>query len=892
MIRSILYTISALLLLSGCTKELTEPGSRNDGKMRISFSTPVITDDTATPPPATGRETTQSSPRTSITENTTIRVVVYLAGGMTYVADQTYYMNGGKLKTCTVNADGTFKEVDMQNELALIPDKYDFYAITPALPLNADQKTVTVPNGVDYASSVTSDKTVNSDQTLELTQLSRKSAKIALEVKKADDNTAMTSLQLNPSGKGVTISALPASKSITLNADIAPATGTTTLTIPASVFTLNGTTSTATTYLLPRLGTSRLSLSYDLTYTVSNTPESKTVSGSMGNTVLKKGKSYTFTLTMRKTGASLTVVDWIESNQEVVTGQSIDYSKTGNPWFFIAAADAKNPDPNAAEPFLMDWYKATGTAHSTYNPDGKYKACPDGWRVPTHEELMLMWVVKEAIPRECSPTANDYWSSTEYDATNSWITRFTNGYTFANTEVGTTKVTNLKVRCIRDIGLNERKTPSVMIATDNKIIIDNRDMLDGAISTKSKARDTKATNTTSVPVDDDTDIASKKSNSTISHYFEVAKKDCKETAVNWITAINDCKTWTEDGGNWRLPTQREVILMYALSKNINQQASSIGFIPFGVNNYWSATESLESYSWGGNLNYGFVSYWGTLDGNKSFNYYVRCVRDAGLSVASSTVTADYAQWGNSFSKSVAFSSVNGSVTVKSIDNSSTDKNWLVSAVVSGSTSGQVQITYKPTPGNAGVHNDVTITLVNQAGTTQTITVKYDNGFIPSSILSANGWTTSLPINGVQIAKKGNKLPSGTADANWDNELMQWASIAGTNVPAAQEQGYGKGVTNTTAIITALGVNAVAANKCRASLGSEWYLFSQNELHTLQKTKTYLGTSYLLVDNNYWSSTENSSDVTMALRVEMMSGINNTPSTKNYSSYVRCVRNVQ
>lgn len=614
-IGSVACALWAILLFSGCAKEQDEPERRTDGKVRIGFSVPAIADETP-------------STRGVLAENTTIRVIAYVAGSMTYVAEQAYYMNGGKLKPCTVNANGAFEAVDNENELALVPDEYDFYSITPALPLNADKKTVTVPNGIDYASSVTTNIKVSADKTILLTQLSRKCAKIKLEIKKSDDNTAMTALKLNPSGNGVTISALPAAAlDVPLNTDILAANGTTTLKIPALAFTLNESTSIATTYLLPRLGTNRMSLSYDLTYTVSGTSESKTISGTMGNTVLEKGKSYTFTLTMRKTGATLTVIDWIESNQEIVTGQSIDYSKTGNPWFLIATADAKNPDSNATDPLLMDWYKATGTGHSTYNPNGQYKACPDGWRLPSHEELILMWVVKEAIPAAYSPTANDYWSLTEYDTDNSWITRFGNGYTYANTEAGTTKATNLKVRCVRDTGVNGRKTPNVVISADNKIIIDNREILDGAIFTKSKALDTKATNSTSVPVDDDTDIASKKSNLTISHYFEVAKKDCKETAVNWKTAINDCNTWTEDGGNWRMPTQREVMLMYVLSKDINKQASSIGFTPFRVDNYWSATESLNNYSWSSNLNKGIVSYFDTINGGKVLAYYVRCVRD-------------------------------------------------------------------------------------------------------------------------------------------------------------------------------------------------------------------------------------------------------------------------
>ena len=617
MIRSILYTISALLLLSGCTKELTEPGSRNDGKMRISFSTPVITDDTATPPPATGRETTQSSPRTSITENTTIRVVVYLAGGMTYVADQTYYMNGGKLKTCTVNADGTFKEVDMQNELALIPDKYDFYAITPALPLNADQKTVTVPNGVDYASSVTPNITVNSDQTLTLTQLSRKSAKIALEVKKAEDNTAMTALKLNPSGKGVIISALPASQGVTLNADIPAATGTTTLTIPASVFTLNGTTSTATTYLLPRLGTSRLSLSYDLTYTVSNTQESKTVSGSMGNTVLEKGKSYTFTLTMRKTGASLTVIDWIESNQEVVTGQELDYTDNGKPWFLIAANDSKNPtDVTKA---TMNWYVATGTYDATYNPDAK-KACPDGWRVPTQFESIMLWVCKNGMLNDRFETSY-YWTSSSSSSMNAWITRMSLGSitSMITIEVDNSIMTTTNyVRCIRDTPLPDKKYPYVDKDAKTIVARDNQGGVNlGAI------HETWST----TPLHNETSTYN-----SLSKKFEIAREDCNSSNASGVANTNSqyiysnvvkaCAAYSEGSSNgfWRVPTQRE--LMLTLFMHNNGLLKGVNAF-MTTNDYWTGTyQKVDNNAWRILFGTGRV----TTEKNEA-SFYVRCVRD-------------------------------------------------------------------------------------------------------------------------------------------------------------------------------------------------------------------------------------------------------------------------
>ena len=867
-IRSILYTISALLLLTGCTKELTEEGSsRRDGKKRMNFAAPSIHEE-------------QAETRAALPINTTVRVVAFLAGGTTYADEQTYYMDSeGKLKPCTVNSDGSFKAIDTENELALLPDKYDFYAITPALPLNADQKTVTVPNGVDYASSVTSNITVNSDQTLTLTQLSRKSAKIALVVKKADDNAAMTSLAV--SGSGVTISALPASQSIGLNKDITPAEGTTTLNISSSAFTLAGTTSTAITYLLPRLGTKRMQVDYNLTYTVSGASETKSVSGTMGNIVLEKGKSYTFTLTMRKTGASLSVTDWIESSQEVVTGQSLDYTDNGKPWFLIAANDSKNPTDVTKT--TMNWYVATGTYDATYNPDAK-KACPDGWRVPQKKELMLMWIYKDES--SSYTILYNYWGSNESTSNNlsAWFVSLVSGVTTDNSKDNSVAFT---ARCIRDYSPTQvRRYP--LVAEDGKTIV-SRDEMGGAkenlLLTSVQKTWINATNTSTTPYNERSEY------NKVSPVFRVAAVDIS-SLKNWKDAYSACKNEYSESdspvGSWRLPTQRELMLMYVLNDKL-----SVPLATSGSNSYWAG---LENY-----LDNSYASYLTFSNGTsgvyilKTKEHFVRCVRDAGLSVASSTVTADYAQWGNSFSKSVTFKSMSGSVSVKSIDNSGTDKNWLVSAVVSGSTSGQVTITYKPTPGNAGVHHDVTITLVNQGGITQDITVKYDNGFIPSSVLSENGWATNLPTDGVQIAKIGNKLPSGTADANWDSEFVQWANIAATTVPAAQEQGYGKGAVNTTAIITALGANGVAASKCR-SLGADWYLPTLNELIAIRACQPYLGASYVLKkatsNDFYWSSSEQATGTISAWRLPMYTTAGGgSTNTKTESNYVRAVMNL-
>ena len=56
------------------------------------------------------------------------------------------------------------------------------------------------------------------------------------------------------------------------------------------------------------------------------------------------------------------------------------------------------------------------------------KACSDlgnGWRLPTRDELNLLYVNREKIGYFAN---NDYWSSTEVDADNAWRQYFNGGF--------------------------------------------------------------------------------------------------------------------------------------------------------------------------------------------------------------------------------------------------------------------------------------------------------------------------------------------------------------------------------------------------------------------------------------------------------------------------------
>lgn len=272
-----------------------------------------------------------------------------------------------------------------------------------------------------------------------------------------------------------------------------------------------------------------------------------------------------------------------------------------------------------------------------------------------------------------------------------------------------------------------------------------------------------------------------------------------------------------------------------------------------------------------------------------------------LAVDRSRVVMDFVPQNNSFSTQVNFAA-DGNVSfvgyvLKNPDG--TDKSvttdgsnlpsWLPAANITGlpngtTQSGAISLTYVPV---ANAHPDVALRL-KTGNITKDITIVYDNGVIPASGLQMAGWTVNLPEVGLLSAKRGNILPTGAADANWNNEQMQWASTGGY-VPYVCPTGYGYGASNTTAIIMAFGSGAPAANKCR-SLGAEWYLPSKDELVAVYKTKSYLGTSYSFGANYYWSSSKGYY-LDYSWGVLFINGNTYDYYQTTTSSYVRCVRDL-
>jgi hypothetical protein len=100
--------------------------------------------------------------------------------------------------------------------------------------------------------------------------------------------------------------------------------------------------------------------------------------------------------------------------------------------------------------------------------------------------------------------------------------------------------------------------------------------------------------------------------------------------MNWSTAFNGCINSTYDGGNWRLPTQRELMMMWIFNDALKIALPEVGgdALSSPGTQYRSATEYREDIVYtvgfiGSPFGDGFTSNYTS----KGHMLYVRCVRE-------------------------------------------------------------------------------------------------------------------------------------------------------------------------------------------------------------------------------------------------------------------------
>ena len=194
--RKIIWAFLSVFSLFACT-EADDLTLRDDGGVVVSFTAPGIV----------AGEVGVTRADVNLAKDTTVRILVYRRTATnanmaadTYVGENTYKVKAdGTLVATLVDSNGKVA-AGAATELRLIQGEYDFYAITPALPVKKEAannaRKVSVKHGVDYATSLTEKgKVTTSSGAITLTTLDRKCSLLEFAVDRKSANVTSIAIE-------------------------------------------------------------------------------------------------------------------------------------------------------------------------------------------------------------------------------------------------------------------------------------------------------------------------------------------------------------------------------------------------------------------------------------------------------------------------------------------------------------------------------------------------------------------------------------------------------------------------------------------------------------------------------------------------------------------------
>ena len=332
------------------------------------------------------------------------------------------------------------------------------------------------------------------------------------------------------------------------------------------------------------------------------------------------------TATVSGTGVTLTVPENVYPNaartivfgyveggafKEIKRGmQAVDYIDTGGGGTVLDLADSNRTGI---------WQEAIDYCSSK----------GDGWRLPMQNELMYYWCVEPSIPADSKFLGFIYWSATESGNNDSvwFLSVLSHGIITSNK-----KSYSNNMRCVREYA---QKYPYVTTGTGGGVIVVLRDEnggIDEASLFSSRVTESKTGNVSSA-------------DNRMSRKFRVQKAQSQSSKVAWSDAVSYCDNLTEEGySDWRLPSQRELMMIWFLGGNSNVTSGEkndsgvgsasypfvssylyqqSGFTAFSADYYWTASVDIDPYAWStyflNGYTYNYV--------NRTNSIYVRCVRD-------------------------------------------------------------------------------------------------------------------------------------------------------------------------------------------------------------------------------------------------------------------------
>lgn len=302
---------------------------------------------------------------------------------------------------------------------------------------------------------------------------------------------------------------------------------------------------------------------------------------------------------------------------EVTPQNYIDYTDNSMPWAVFAASNDSPKDWNSLE-------------------------CPDGWAIPSQKEMMLAWIYdlgKQGLTPEFCWTGQQ-----NVDKTGRWYIQMTTGETkLATSENGQIPTYTL----VTSKSINGLKYPYVQQGEDGRYIIVSRDE-NGGVKEK-YVRNSSIYNGNNW-MEGTPQHTEQSQDNIVAAKFEIAERGVQgnDSRMTWEKARHYCATELADydGGGWRMPTQRELMLMYVMNDQLPEEFKLItetdqhneadpntdDYHVF----YWSATEDLTQGSASSQNGWSVCfcadvengSQPGKTEGyNKTATNYIRCVRD-------------------------------------------------------------------------------------------------------------------------------------------------------------------------------------------------------------------------------------------------------------------------
>ncbi|MBO8439131.1 MAG: DUF4906 domain-containing protein [bacterium] len=317
-----------------------------------------------------------------------------------------------------------------------------------------------------------------------------------------------------------------------------------------------------------------------------------------------RNTDYTVTVTIEGQDRFDTRISKEEEDYEQVN--YIDYTDNSSPWFIVAALQGGQQNPEAV-------------------------SAPEGWSIPKKEEMMLIWVY------DAAPSQNFYWIDETQDNSR-WYGDMGMGEIKLSAQ-GNQSATFYLLAIKSDLPVGF-KYPYVKGGKGGSNIIVSRDANGGV--TEDRLR---PDNTAEPPGTYD----EKNEFNAVPAMLEVALRATEPATMvrrTWTGAKDYCSTLTEGGhDDWRLPTQRELMMIYAINGDLQKEYSiptqswGDGVGAAGGHDeldhhiyYWTGTAdaTMPGNAWSVCFCHDTQngSYPGKVEGyGQTYENFVRCVRD-------------------------------------------------------------------------------------------------------------------------------------------------------------------------------------------------------------------------------------------------------------------------